>query len=177
MDVETWRPIPGLETSYEVSDRGNVRSLARFVTRRSRRYSEGSCQKSVRACVLKQSLSSKGYPCVDIEQKQRRVHVLVLEAFVGPRPKGMLSLHGDGNKRNNILSNLRWGTPKENIEDAISHGVWAHGESTAQAKLTEKDVLEIRNSRETLKAFADRLGVTQTTICDARNRKTWRHLP
>jgi hypothetical protein len=42
---------------------------------------------------------------------------LVLEAFVGPRPYGMLSLHFDDNPKNNSAKNLRWGSPRDNALD------------------------------------------------------------
>lgn len=51
----------------------------------------------------------------------RFVHRLVLEAFVGPCPPGMQCRHLDGNSLNNRLSNLCWGTPKENLDDAVRH--------------------------------------------------------
>jgi len=52
----------------------------------------------------------------------RSIHRLVLETFIGKRPKGMVCRHLDGNSCNNKLSNLKWGTQKENIADAFKHG-------------------------------------------------------
>jgi hypothetical protein len=40
--TEQWRPIPGFEGSYEVSDRGRVRSLPRVIIRSN--YVAYSCQ-------------------------------------------------------------------------------------------------------------------------------------
>lgn len=54
--------------------------------------------------------------------RQRLVHRVVLEAFVGPCPEGMECRHVDGNPANNRLDNLAWGTPKENFEDSARHG-------------------------------------------------------
>lgn len=54
---------------------------------------------------------------------QKYVHVLVLEAFVGPRPEGMQACHDpDWNPGNNRLSNLRWGTQSDNTQDCLRHG-------------------------------------------------------
>ena len=48
----------------------------------------------------------------------RRVHTLVLETFVGPKPDGMECCHyPDSNKENNNLNNLRWDTHSENAKD------------------------------------------------------------
>jgi hypothetical protein len=55
------------------------------------------------------------------------VHHLVLEAFVGPRPAGHEAAHGDGDKTNNALANLRWATPKENAADRYRHGTVLFG--------------------------------------------------
>lgn len=51
-------------------------------------------------------------------RKQHRVHRLILEAFIGPRPPGFYACHIDDNRTNNKLSNLKWGSPKENGQDA-----------------------------------------------------------
>jgi hypothetical protein len=51
--------------------------------------------------------------------RRRRVHRLVLEAFVGPCPPGMLCCHGDNDPGNNRLTNLRWDTPTANMEDYL----------------------------------------------------------
>src|SRR5262245_56522562 len=45
------------------------------------------------------------------------VHRLLLLVFVGLCPPGMEACHNDGNKANNILSNLRWDTRVGNIAD------------------------------------------------------------
>jgi len=50
------------------------------------------------------------------------LHPLILEAFVGPRPEGMIACHWDDNPANNRLSNLRWATPSDNMFDRIRNG-------------------------------------------------------
>lgn len=54
--------------------------------------------------------------------KMTMVHVLVAAAFLGPRPDGMQVRHADGDRFNNHLSNLCYGTSKDNTDDAIRHG-------------------------------------------------------
>ena len=53
---------------------------------------------------------------------QRRIHLLVMLAFVGPRPEGLETRHFDGNHLNNSLENLRYGTSSENSMDEVRHG-------------------------------------------------------
>ena len=118
--MEQWRPIPGYEGLYEVSDLGRVRSLGR--TTRDR--------KVVPPRVMKGSPDMGGYLSVKLyggEQgrggrKLRKVHHLVLEAFVEPKPQGKMCRHLDGDPQNNSLENLRWGTCAENAQDKIRHG-------------------------------------------------------
>lgn len=117
---ERWKPVVGYEGLYEVSDAGRVRSPECVrVDRngRSRRYSSR---------ILVGGMSSSGYQLVCLTKgsahDSRRVHVLVLEAFVGCRPLGRVACHYDGDKWNNNLSNLRWGTHSENMRDNVRLG-------------------------------------------------------
>ena len=58
------------------------------------------------------------------------VHVLVMAAFVGPRPEGAVTRHLDGNPLNNHLTNLAYGSQSENLRDAVAHGTHAHAKKT-----------------------------------------------
>lgn len=109
----------------------------------------------------------------------RRVHHLVLEAFVGPRPSGMVCCHYDGDPANNRLDNLRWDTPKANSDDKRRHGTMVVGERAPKAKLGEADVREIRSlhAKGTRPDdLASRFGVTRENIRAIVARKSWRHL-
>ncbi len=55
-------------------------------------------------------------------KRNAKVHILVLEAFVGPRPLGLEGCHDDGDPANNRLTNLRWDTPSSNAVDRVRHG-------------------------------------------------------
>lgn len=110
MTQEKWLPVPGFN-GYEVSDHGRVRSFLQ-------RHNQGR--------VLKPGQNNKGYLQVGLQSnsgmRSRRIHTLVLEAFVGPCPPGMIALHNDDDKTNNRLENLRWGTHSENYRDSIKNG-------------------------------------------------------
>lgn len=121
--TEQWRPVIGYEGSYEVSDLGGVRSLERVAMRRN-----GSPM-PVPARILKTYRTPPvGYRAVKLQNGGRetrvglRVHVLVLEAFVGPRPEGYVGCHNDGDIDNNTPPNLRWDTQKANLADMKAHG-------------------------------------------------------
>lgn len=83
---------------------------------------------------LKTSLSGYyGHQKVFLHAKQLLVHVLVLEAFRGPRPfPDWDSRHLDGNAGNNRLTNLKWGTKAENGLDRIRHGTPPIGEGAPE---------------------------------------------
>ena len=79
----------------------------------------------------------KGYWHVAVGRKHKPpIHVLVTRAFYGELPKGLLTRHLDGNKDNNHLDNLRYGTISENNKDSIRHGTSTRGELHPNAKLT-----------------------------------------
>lgn len=96
-----------------------------------------------------------------------RVHVLVLRAFRGPRPAGMVGCHRDDNPANNLLGNLRWDFPLGNGADAVRNNKTTAGEKNRHARLTRSDVDAIRNklaagvSSQTL---ADMYGVAYSHI-------------
>lgn len=116
-DSGQWRPVPGREGAYEVSDRGYVRSLDRVVLR-----SDGR-SRPFPGRLLTPSQDKRGYLFVCLQRYHRSaVHRLVLEAFRGPCPPGMETRHLDGCPRNNTLDNLVWGTHSENECDKFRHG-------------------------------------------------------
>lgn len=118
--TERWLPVVGWEGLYEVSDQGRVRSLPREVNNRW----GTTCRRSGR--LLAPVARKDGYLHVTLydsgKQRHRPIHVLVLEAFVGPRPDGHVACHWDGDRRNASLGNLRWDTPAANSADMIRHG-------------------------------------------------------
>jgi hypothetical protein len=107
------------------------------------------------------------------------VHVLVLEAFVGPCPPTMQACHKDDNGENNLLSNLRWDTRQANILDAKRNNLLPIGEERAASKLTGKEVCLIRSLFEvgiTRAWLARTFGVSWTSIKQILNRDYWRHI-
>lgn len=108
---ENWKPVLG-HPKYEVSDLGRVRSLdmeCRFGNRHWIKPGQ----------MLKPQRQKLGYLHVNLAGGHRRlVHHLVLEAFVGPRPEGMETLHANDVRDDNRLENLSWGTHQRNLIDA-----------------------------------------------------------
>jgi hypothetical protein len=107
---------------------------------------------------------------------------LVANAFIGPNPGKLDLCHGDGNKQNNRVENLRWGTRSENTQDALRHGTFhivGHpGERNANSKITASQVKEIRSTPgKSHVEWARELGVTPTAIYSIRAGRTWKNEP
>lgn len=98
MEQEEWRPVVGYEGSYEVSNLGRVKSL--------------NYNHTGKEDMLKLSPNDKGYLQVKLykngEKSIRKVHQLVMMAFVGKCPTGHEIDHYDWNPTNNRLSNLSY---------------------------------------------------------------------
>lgn len=116
----------------------------------------------------------------DYRWRRVGVHYLVCSAFHGSKPRDKdLVAHGDGNRKNNMPSNLRWATYEENEKDKKDHGRSLQGEGHHQHKLTEAEVLEIRRrcgDGESQKSLAKEHGVSGYAIHAVVSRKTWRHI-
>jgi len=121
----------------------------------------------------------------DGKHHERLVHQIILETFVGPRPKGMESCHGPKGRRNNSLSNLCWGTRIKNLgTDKVRDGTANIGEQHPQARLNG---LQIRIIRQTYKpwghggltqeALAAVFHVPQVHISRIVHRKAWSNIP
>lgn len=111
--------------------------------------------------------------------KEFYVHRLVLLTFVGPCPKGMQCRHKDGDRTNNTLGNLVWGTSKENGADKIAHGS-ARGHRNPRARMTEEDVKlarQLRKDRKKFQEIALVLDLPLMTVYNAVTGKSWKHLP
>lgn len=106
-----------------------------------------------------------------------RRHTLVAETYIGPKPfAGAHVRHLDGKSGNDHYKNLKWGTVKENGQDTIVHGRSTRGTRNKRHKLTEKEVLEIRErlvSGESSQQIADAYNVAQPTISNIYTGKTW----
>jgi len=122
---EEWRSVVGHEGLYEISDQGRVRSLERVVPcgRHFKRIPT-----KIRKLVTTGPYATLKLSAADGTEPTVYVHELVLTAFVGPRPDGLIACHGPGGAYDNSVTNLRWDTPSENNYDSVRFGNhhWAH---------------------------------------------------
>jgi hypothetical protein len=169
--IENWKPVIGYQNLYEVSDLGNVRSLDRFVPK-EKKPRKGKLLKP------RNDVKGAGYRYVNLSKngipKKINVHILVLEAFVGPRPFAQAhARHLDGDRTNPALMNLVWGTPSENAQDKVLHGTDARGEKNKKSILTQEFVNWIKESKQSSIFLSSIFEVAGSTIRAVRIGQNW----
>lgn len=119
MSEEVWKPVVGYEGLYEVSSHGRVKSLDRIMTSKTG-------LEFIKPGRMLKLIDIKPYRAVNLaiggKSKMHRVHSLVAQAFIGPLPEGGVVRHWDDDGANNHLSNLLYGSKKDNAQDAIRNG-------------------------------------------------------
>lgn len=162
---EVWRPVVGYEGAYEVSNLGRVRSLDRWIERVT------GARQRLRGRILSIQFDGR-YESVRLKLggagRTVRVHQLVTEAFIGPRPDGMEVCHDDGDPRNNRVDNLRYDTHAANSQDRIKHGT--------QARRADSAVRCYRGHEYQSEAdyYINSAGVVKCLICDRERGERYR---
>jgi hypothetical protein len=106
------------------------------------------------------------------KEHHKKVHTLVMETFVGPRPEGQECRHLNGNRQDNRLSNLQWGTKLENGGDKAKHGS-SKGLKHGRQRLTPFQVFMLRESSVGNYVLAKQFGVAGTSINHIKLGKNW----
>ena len=129
MSTEKWKPIADFP-GYEVSDHGRVRSNRVRDVWKTRK--PGTIQHGYQNITLSR----------DGKNHTRTIHRLVLTAFGREPQEGEVCRHLDGNPANNHISNLCWGTQKENSHDRYRHGTM-YGKNPHRIKWTQEQIDEV----------------------------------
>lgn len=182
--VEEWREIQSWP-KYQVSNLGRVRRLD-GLDAREKYFVAGRILKPVP--VKSGTLDSYRPLCVTLSDGKRckyfKIAHLVLYAFRGPPPSKQQNCcrHLDDDQTNNTLSNLFWGTQKDNSDDRTRNGLVCRGEDNNKAILSELQVKEIRqayvyHSRQYgTVALAKKYNVSHCTIWSVIKNETWKHI-
>ena len=145
----TFKSIPEFP-DYEISETGEVRNI------------ETSRIHSTRL--------NGNYFKITIHNITRYVHVLLMQAHIGPKPSGFVVRHLDGNPLNNSVLNLVYGTYTQNRHDMIKHG-------TYERKLTFRKVRIIRGLSKcgfTNKRLSELFNVHNSLISKIINGTKWK---
>lgn len=109
---EEWKDIKGLEGICQVSNKGNIRTIDRYI-----KYKNGKvCFRKGKS--IKPVKCTNGYFEVQVNKDGKRIiimlHRAVAQAFI-PNPNNFPEVnHKDENITNNCVENLEWCTPKYN---------------------------------------------------------------
>lgn len=175
---ELWRPVPGYEGRYEVSSLGRARRLAYCVEYYDNRLHRIVSRK-YESKIVSTTPDKVGYRKLRVSGKTMLIHILVLEAFAGPRPHDMIACHGPNGISDNSINNLSWGTRRKNMyDDKIRDGTLRCGTDHYLAKLDEEKVRYIRNNITKLgyKTLSKLFDVSPGCINGVVRRVTWKHV-
>lgn len=145
-----YRSVPGL-SAYRVGNDGSVQTRVQL-GRRS--------HLATRWRPLSPQTTAKGYRRARLVTDDHRtvyvfVHVLVLTAFVGPKPEGKQTRHLNGDPADNRLVNLTWGTNSQNTLDRKRHGTFPRGPRATWKRVTRRPAK--LGDRRRIRPLLDRL--------------------
>jgi len=179
---EIWLTSPLAPDHVEVSNLGRARTLDRLAPVLNGK-DQGKTQLR-KGKILSPWIAKNGYFHISIQigdtRKKYLLHRLVASAFCSDFDPKITVNHKDGNKLNNIPSNLEWVTLNENTSHQWRIGlVNLRGENHPISKLTEEKVLSIReklSSNISYSTLAKEFSVSIAAIYKIANRKSWNHI-
>lgn len=132
---------------------------------------------------MHQFLISAGYPCVYVQDGNKRVnamvHRLVAQYFL-PKPKRdqIFVIHKDRDKYNNNVSNVKWVNKDEHLAHAMAGEAWQLATKRARnAKLNEARVRtlkkQIASGKFRMKQLAEKFGITEMQIYRIKSGENW----
>lgn len=167
---ERWVDIPGYP-GYQASDQGRIRTTDRMITGRDGRVELHHGR------VLKPQRLKNGYYEVYIslgaavKKKHRTVHSLVAQTFLGEKPVGHDVMHLNGDRSDNRVENLKYGSRSENLRSTYDYG---GRQANGKLSLEDVDVIRHRLSRgESPILIAQDFGVDSAAVYHIRNGTTF----
>lgn len=182
-EVEIWKDITDYEGFYQISSLGRVRGVDRLIPFIGR--GGKATTRLQRGKILKTSIGTSGYETYHMygESQERQtimLHRVVAKHFLEYEEGKDFVNHKDGNKLNNVVSNLEWVTKSENTLHALDTGLLLkRGEDCNLSKLTEREVLEILSLRKygrglyTCKHISARYGISTKYASELAQGDKW----
>ena len=166
-----WKKVEGFN-NYEICESGFVRNT------RTGRILKFDCVKkrkgTVDADYLRVTLCENNTP------RKFSIHRLVAKHFLENYSEDLEVNHKNGNRFNNLVSNLEMVTPEQNRAHALETGLCPKGEEHGNAKYTEQQallVITLSQQGYSRKDVAEQANVAVSFVKDIRSRRAWKHLP
>lgn len=166
LPYEVWKDIKDFEGLYQISSYGRVKSLPKIHKTKGKYISKTK--------ILKCGYKITGYLFVNLYKDKHRkmfsLHYLVANNFIINDNNYPLVMHLDNNKKNNHISNLKFGTYKENIKSAYDDGLHRNMKSIVQYN-KYGDIIKIYKSI-TEASLLTNVSITSISNCLANRSKS-----
>jgi len=174
IEGEVWLPVKGFESSYSISNMGRLKRLSGQIKR------AGWYDLNLQEKLINPSKDRKGYLLTFLTQNRNRtkvyIHRLVAIHFV-PNPHNKPDVnHKQGVKDDNRYTELEWVTHSENMKHSSVHGFHRFGERHPKSVLSESQVVEIFNSKESERSLAKKYNCSRATINCIKSGRSWKYL-
>lgn len=171
---QTWKDIKDYEGYYQVSENGNVRSCDRTTIGRYGTQNRKGKE-------MKLHLDKDGYVKVGLTKNKKTnhffVHRLVSISFIKNQNNLNQVNHKDGNKQNNLISNLEWCDSYHNNVHALITGLrkMPNGENHFNSKLTKDEAIWIKyqTNNQSFSEISKIFGISKSLICLIKSGKRW----
>ena len=118
-----------------------------------------------------------GYGRVHVDGKERGAHrVMACIKGNAPLDTSLFALHSCDNPPCVNPDHLRLGTPTDNVRDMFARNRIALGSERRNAKLTEEEVVYIRESPAPAKVIAIMFHMSESAVYLIRSGKLWKHV-
>ncbi len=165
-----WQKIKGFQ-DYEISNYGEIKSFNDYHKKEPR--------------LLNPSNIDYGYTLVSLtnnhgKRKTCLVHRLVAIAFIKNNNEYKIQVnHKDGNKHNNVVTNLEWCTARENSQHACDTGLNPSnpGEYNGMSKIDNKEAIQVIQKildGKTNEEIAKEYNIHSRYVSLIRHKKRWR---